>query len=56
VEYAFTVVLDDTATRCVLNGVAVPVPDPAPVATKYVPTRLAEAPILVNTVLPNDVI
>ena len=33
-----------------------PVPEPRPVATKYVPTRFAAAPMLVNTVLPSDVI
>ena len=56
VEYALTVVLELTATKWVAIGVAVPVPEPIPVATKYVPTRLDTAPMLVNTVLPSDVI
>ena len=55
-EYALTVVLEDTATKCSTTGVAVPDPLPAPVATKYVPTSCAVAPMLVHTVLPKLVI
>jgi hypothetical protein len=50
------VVLDETATKWLAIGVAVPVPEPAPVATKYVPTIFAVEPMLVNTVDPNVVI
>ena len=56
VEYALTVVLEEIATKWVATGVAVSEPLPAPVATKYVPTKLVAAPILVNTVLPKLVI
>ena len=38
------------------TGVAVPEPVPAPVATKYTPTKLAAAPMLVNGVVPREVI
>jgi hypothetical protein len=48
---ALVVVLNRAPTAAVLI-VAAPVPDPAPVATKVVPTLLLAAPMAVKLVFP----
>ena len=52
IEYAFTVVLELTATIDVAIVLAVPDPAPAAVATNIVPIEFDVEPIAVNAVLP----